>query len=227
MVSCSSVLDSRRATVYVFWTKLPCKIFFFFSWLGWGESAYFTANEKDEFECHWPTSCIRELMSFCFGCVNHNHHHWTLKHSQHVLCLICSSCQDTETECGFPGSFGSNKVTTFCWFLCPLMDIWVVFTSVKTAVTTAAGNIHAQITVWTPVFNYSGYTHRHDPVVIPGAADGGNSKLSSILAAPFYPLPIPPHPSFHLVLSVFWIIAYWLWDMEWAAEELKASILSL
>ena len=87
------------------------------------------------------------------------------------------------------------------------MDIWVVFTSVKTAVTTAAGNIHAQITVWTPVFNYSGYTHRHDPVVIPGAADGGNSKLSSILAAPFYPLPIPPHPSFHLVLSVFWIIA--------------------
>ena len=83
------------------------------------------------------------------------------------------------------------------------MDISVVFTSVKTAVTTAAGNIHVQITV----FNYSGYTHRRDPVVIPGAADGGNSKLSSILVAPFYPLPIPPHPSFHLVLSVFWIIA--------------------
>ena len=94
--------DSQAGGVLVFcaWFKESysicflepnCHVGFFFAWLGWGESVYFTAKEKkNEFECHWPTSCVRKLMWFCFGCVNHNHH-WTLKHSQHVLCLICSS----------------------------------------------------------------------------------------------------------------------------------------
>ena len=40
--------------------------------------------------------------------------------------------------------------------------------------------------LFSTILGLHSFTHRRDPIVIPGAGDGGKSKLLSILAAPFY-----------------------------------------